>query len=374
MTDLAAPPQQSPQFHTGLLQEFKRKAAASYDAMLARINDSPDPSVGFEDRVYHAALNAWNAALAQTNDCRVECNVNLSRDELGPALCTADEQTRDAFYETLCEELYDTKTILQETNMEHLLEPQEAVSRLVKEFYEGLLNATGQCDGLVAQRTTPLEAVALKEVAAASKRVAVGNGLPGDGHVVHSMLQGQAAFQNRGKEGCVTIQAVAQSESTWNVADSSLPLVVEGGSTAGKGNAKHVLLGWLSHVAKSGASPSCTNVLKQGNLTVNGVLASLIANDMQCQIVNEELEKVICCRKRSKLQESDLIEFLDGSDAFGKGNDNYNLCCKPDGWMFVGAQRDIYLRDLGSGQGSNGRLRGQCLEGSWRYIAGGLCR
>ena len=58
--------QQSPRRATktarGLLQQFNRKAGASYDALLARIKNSPDPSAGFQGRVHRAALDAWNIA------------------------------------------------------------------------------------------------------------------------------------------------------------------------------------------------------------------------------------------------------------------------------------------------------------------------
>ena len=75
------------------------------------------------------------------------------------------------------------------------------------------------------------------------------------------------------------------------------------------------------------------------------------------QRVNEELEKVICREKDKYFQEADMIEILDGSDAFGTAVSGILLCCKPDGWMMLGGQRKIYLRELANGQGSNGRLR-----------------
>eukprot|EP00959_Pyramimonas_sp_CCMP1952_P387115 8112844-Pyramimonas_sp.AAC.1 len=138
-------------------------------------------------------------------------------------------------------------------------DPMTAIASNTKEFYAGLLNPSNDCDGLASQRKTPLKAVAIKEVATACERVALGNGLPRDGHVVHSVFQGQAAFLHSGKQGCVQVQAVAGSESDWNVAASKLALVCMGESATGKGNAKNVILGWLKYVEKSGAPPSCTN-------------------------------------------------------------------------------------------------------------------
>ena len=43
------------------------------------------------------------------------------------------------------------------------------------------------------------------------------------------------------------------------------------------------------------------------------------------QIVNGELEKVINVKKPQYLQEEDLVEFLDGTAAFGRGT-NEMMC------------------------------------------------
>ncbi len=74
----------------------------------------------------------------------------------------------------------------------------------------------------------------LEEIAAACRRVALGNGLPPDGHLVHAALQGQAAFYWSGPCGELSVIAVPGSESGWNVASSKLPLIVEGESSAGE--------------------------------------------------------------------------------------------------------------------------------------------
>ena len=194
---------------------------------------------------------------------------SLNEDELKAALLHANETDTvllDAFFEALCGELYDVEQVLQETDMQSRLEdddPMAAIATQTKAFYEGLLSPMNKCDGIAAQRKTPLQSVAVKEIASACARVSLKNGLPGDGHVVHSLFQGQAAFQNAGRQGCVRVEAVKGTESDWNVAGSKLPVIVEGDSSAGKGNAKHILLNWLKCVGQSDAPSSCTNVLKQ---------------------------------------------------------------------------------------------------------------
>ena len=206
--------------------------------------------------------------------------------------------------------------------MELILEgddPLKGVADRVQEFYAGILDPRNACDDLVAQRKAPLEAVALREVAKACQRLSLTNGLPIDGHVVHSMFQGEAAFLHRSKQGCVSVEAMERPESDWNVAGSTLPLVNLGESSAGKGNAMKILLGWLQRIRRSAAPASCTNVLKQCNITVHGALESLLRNDRQAQVVNEELEKVLC-RKGSYFKEADCIEFFRWLRCFWQGS------------------------------------------------------
>ena len=75
----------------------------------------------------------------------------------------------------------------------------------------------------------------------------------------------------------------------------------------------------------------------------------------QVQILNGELEKVVNKKREAYLQESDLIELLDGSDAFGCGTGRKRLRVRPNVWMFMGTQLSTYLREFGTA--SKGRLR-----------------
>ena len=70
-----------------------------------------------------------------------------------------------------------------------------------------------------------------------------------------------------------------------------------------------------------------------GSLTVTGIMEELLENSGQLQIINGELEKVINKRREKMLQESDLIELLDGTDAFGKRTGQQNACLKPVVWL-----------------------------------------
>ena len=60
-------------------------------------------------------------------------------------------------------------------------------------------------------------------------------------------------------------------------------------------------------------------------------------------------------KKDKLLQECDMIELLDGSEAFGKAMPGINLCTRPVAWVLLGTQLKVYLQQMGGD--SNGRLR-----------------
>ena len=129
-------------------------------------------------------------------------------------------------------------------------------------------------------------------------------------------------------------------------------------SLIGKDNLKDLILGWIT--ALSSEELPATNTLKTGKITTAGILDCLEESKewtgaAQVQILNGELEKVLNKKKEAYLQESDLIELLDGSDAFGSSTGKRRLCVRPNVWMFMGTQLQTYLREFGAA--SKGRLR-----------------
>ena len=152
--------------------------------------------------------------------------------------------------------------------------------------------------------------------------------------------------------------AVEGTESDWNVAGTKLPLILEGDSAAGKDNLKDLILTWIA--ALESESLPATTTMKTSKITTAGVLQVWEATieqhgSAQVQILNGELEKVVNKKREAYLQEADLIELLDGSDAFGCGTGRKRLCVRPNVWMFMGTQLSTYLREFGTA--SKGRLR-----------------
>ncbi|CAJ1360048.1 unnamed protein product [Effrenium voratum] len=201
-------------------------------------------------------------------------------------------------------------------------------------FFSDLLE-TLVPDPVNSQADTSLRSACPFIIAEAAGRVSVGNGLPRDGHVVFSAFQGPCAYYWNGPTGGLRNPPLEGTESDWNVAASNLPLVVAGESAAGKDNLKRLVLDWLSKLG--GEDKPATHALLQGSLTVTGIMEELLENSGQLQIINGELEKVINKRREKMLQESDLIELLDGTDAFGKRTGQQNACLKPVVWALLGA-------------------------------------
>ena len=150
------------------------------------------------------------------------------------------------------------------------------------------------------QGDTSIRSICPAAIADAVSRISVGNGLPKDGHVLFSAFQGQRAFLWNGPRGELKNLPLEGTESEWNVAASTLPLIVAGDSAlivagdprcCGKDNLKRVVLDWLHKLEPAGRP--ATRALLQGSITVTGLIAELLDNDNQLQIINGELEKVI---------------------------------------------------------------------------------
>ena len=121
----------------------------------------------------------------------------------------------------------------------------------------------------------------------------------------------------------------------------------------GKDNLVAILMSWLQKLQNEGLN--ATSTLRSGKITTTGILNHLKKHGNQVQIINGELEKVLNKSYRDKMQEGDVIELLDGSEAFGKCTGMDNACVRPVAWMFLATQKKVYAQQMGGE--SCGRLR-----------------
>ena len=103
--------------------------------------------------------------------------------------------------------------------------------------------------------------------------------------------------------------------------------------SSGKDNLVAVVMSWIHKLECEGLH--ATSTLLSGKITTTGVLNHLKKHRNQVQIINGELEKVLNKAYKDKMQEGDVIELLDGSEAFGKCTGMDTSCVKPVAWMLV---------------------------------------
>ena len=245
-------------------------------------------------------MEAWVAATDEDLD---------SAFDLVAALDWATGCQQGAFFEQWTRRVYDVQAVMNGLDLGKK-PPEQPLKTFIRErsrsFFKDLLQKDAVPNPVEAQRQTELRSVAPTAIAEACARVSVGNGLPPDGHLVHAALQGQAAFYWAGPRAQLKVLAMAGTDSDWNVASSRLPLIVEGDSAAGKDNLKNVALSWIA--ALEAEDSPATTVLKQGNLTVTGILDALEHSGGQIQILNGELEKIVCKKRDRYLQDGCSFE------------------------------------------------------------------
>ena len=336
-----------------MLDEIERHSNEEVVRMNSRINTKVDPAKFAAERIFASACRSW--ATANPTDGRPH-NVHT----LNSALQLATSDTLDAFHHSFARECYDWQSIFETLDI-HGKSDSISMNNFIlghaAEFFSEMLDPRSTCDPIEAQRTTKVSAMAPVEIAEACKRISVASGLPPDGHCILLAHRGQAVYYMNGATGQLQCEAVMGSESAWNLAGSTLPPVSIGESASGKDNIKDVVLEWIKKLAI--LDLPATTVCTQGKITVQGIMNMLQNNEArgasQLQIINAELEKVLSKKQMSYLQEGDMIELLDGSEAFGKMTQQEVCLTRPNCWMLLCTQPAVYLDEMGTG--SKGRLR-----------------
>ena len=138
---------------------------------------------------------------------------------------------------------------------------------------------------------------------------------------------------------------MTESESEWNVGNTRLPFIAESDVPSGKDNLVAVVMNWIHKLGRENLN--ATSTLLSGKITTTGVLNHLKMHGNQVQIINGELEKVLNKGYKDKMQAGDVIELMDGSEAFGKCTGMDNSCVKPVAWMLVLTRKKLYAQQMG---------------------------
>lgn len=184
-----------------------------------------------------------------------------------------------------------------------------------KAFYCKLLDPTVRFDCLKVQQETCLEEVALQVLAKCLSRVSVGSGLPPDGQVLHSLIQGLCQYLWIGPpEKPRKAECMAESESQWNMASSKLAQLVLGESASGKDTCMDLLHKYIGELQdESRTVLSAETVLSQGSVTLSGILKILEQSRGFLTFINPEMESLLNRRKENYISEQDMVQLLDGT-------------------------------------------------------------
>lgn len=228
-----------------------------------------------------------------------------------------------------------------------------------KAFYSKLLDPAVRADCQKVQEETSLDEVALQVLGKCLCRISMGGGLPPDGQVLRSLLQGLVQYIWMGPpEKPHKAECMSESESQWNLASSKLAQLILGESATGNDNCIELLHKYIGEVQDDSRSVlSRDAVLSQGSVTLSGILKILEKQRGFLCFVNSELEALLRRRKDNYISEEDMVQLLDGSKIGKATFSDTKVVPHPHEWAALGCQLNVYLREM-TGD-SCGRLRFQ---------------
>ena len=235
-------------------------AETEYEVLTAKVKNSTDPSQDAQDRLRDLAKQAWKMAFK-------EDITDLS--QLAGKVEGLQPQQAESFHNAWGKLVYDVKEVYQAIGFQRKPEAtglRSFITSHCQGFFADLLSDK-KPNPEKAQADTSLRSLCPAVIADAATRISLGNGLPRDGHVIFSAFQGQCAFYWNGPAGTLANPPLKGTESEWNVASTTLPLIVAGESAAGKDNVKRVVLDWLGKLADD--QKPATRALLQGHCSAS---------------------------------------------------------------------------------------------------------
>ena len=242
---------------------------------------------------------------------------------------------------------------------------QQYIADHARDTYSTLLNRQNPVDPVKTQAETPLHQVTPQLVADCLRRISVGSGLPADGQVLHSLVQGLFQYLWCGPPDAPH-QAICmqESESLWNLASSKLSQLVLGQSASGKDNCMDILNRFINQIRDDERNVlRAETILTQGGVTKAGVLKILEQHGGYLLFVNPELESLLSRRKEHFLVEQDLIGLLDGVPVGKATATECKNIPRPHCWAALGSQHNVYLRELAGDSCARLRFQVTMLSG-----------
>ena len=212
---------------------------------------------------------------------------------------------------------------------------------------------------LAYQKANGLHAMADRWTGVACSRIAQCNGLPKDGHVVHSTLQGRMKSWYCGPEADLAVEVVEDSESPWQHAGHGCGVWLIGHSGLGKDNLINIVTHWMRVLASAFPQRPCLTELDIGRLSYTGLLETLAEGKSKGGTIhwltwmNSEITQCIS-QEQGGIRERDICQLAEGT-AMGKRIKGKKVRQRASFWCAIGAQEDAFTEVFGSN--TFGRLR-----------------
>ena len=193
----------------------------------------------------------------------------------------------------------------------------------------------------------------------ACERIAKCNGMPANGQVVHTALQGRIKSWFCGPENDLHVEVIEDSESPWPLAGHGAGVWLVGDSGLGKDNLINVVTFWMSVLADAFPGRACMTELDIGRLSYTGLLEALEAGASPLKKVhwltwlNSEITQCIS-QEAGGIRERDICQ-LGENTAMGKRVKGQHVRRKAAFWTLMGTQEDTFKETMGSM--TFGRLR-----------------
>ena len=279
------------------------------------------------------------------------------------AMRSLTAEQRDSVYEQMTAMTYD-KALVESFGLNGIdfstTSLHTHLCEHVKDVLRSLLSTKVSGEYVAAySRRNSLATCSDKWTALACARIAKCHGLPRDGHVVHSLVQGRMRQYFSGPNSELEVQAVEGSDSEWNLAAHRCGLWILGHSSVGKDNVlavHHYCMKQLRH--RFGDLP-CLNELDIGRLTYSGPLETLqdgrSPNNQICWMtwVNSEIKQCFGTGAND-IRESDFCQLAEGV-AMGKRIKDQSLRLVPNFWFAIGTHPRALHKYFGGAE--NGLLR-----------------
>ena len=204
----------------------------------------------------------------------------------------------------------------------------------------------------------PLEATADIFLSRSMRRLSPTNGLPDDGHVLHTAVQGKASFLFFGQDRNIQVEAVEGTESKWELPGHRASVFVTGESAAGKDTVIKIIDAIDASIKSLLGVLPCFNTLRVGHPTYAGMLTALKKGRTEggtSMLVwyNSEI-KACLTTKEGGVKEEHLCQLAEGTQV-GKTLKDKEVCVTPNCWFVIGAQPEAMQERFGGTD--NGRVR-----------------